>query len=185
MALSVSSSPTLSFQGTAVHLCREDITELEVDGFVYYAQPDLVLGSGIGGAIAVRGGPSIQKELSGIVDGGEIPAGEAVVTDAGKLKARYIIHAVGPRFRESDTREKLRGIILRCLELADEAEMTSLAFPLMGAGYYGIPPAVSAQVMLEVFRSRLQMGSNLKEIFICVLDTPQYNAVEAAMAALG
>lgn len=175
----------LNIEGVTVRLSREDITELEVDGFVYYAQPDLALGSGTGGAIAMRGGASIQKELDALTEGSDLTTGEAVVTAAGRLPAQFIIHAVGPRFREEGIREKLTRTVLACLNRADEKGMSSLAFPLMGAGYYGIPPGVSAEVMLEGFASHLQGGSGLKEIYICVLDTPQHVAVEAAMAALG
>lgn len=185
MTPSVTSAPKLHLQGTAVHLTREDITELEVDGFVYYAEPKLALGSGFGGAIAVRGGASIQKELNSLAEAGPVPVGKVVVTGSGKLKAHHIIHAVGPRFREEGTAEKLRETVLNCLGRANEIGMRTLAFPLMGAGYYGIPPAVSARVMLDAFREHVQQETGLEEIVISVLDTPQFNAVESAIADMG
>ncbi len=181
----VSTAPDVQIQNTTVHLNRDDITELEVDGFVYYAQPNLALGSGTGGAIAVRGGASIQKELDALVEGGTIPTGEAVVSGGGKLKAKHIIHAVGPRFREPDTESKLRDTVSRCLQRAEEEGMRTLAFPVMGSGYYGIPPEVSAAVMLEGFQNHLTGGSKLEEIFIRALDTPKFKYAEAALATLG
>jgi O-acetyl-ADP-ribose deacetylase (regulator of RNase III) len=79
-----------------IRLVKGDITEQDVEAFVFYARPDLTLGSGVGTAISVRGGPTIQKELA---DLGPIAVGHAVVTGAGNLRAQWIIHAVGPRFQ--------------------------------------------------------------------------------------
>ena len=160
---------------------KGDITELEVDAFVFYAQSDLALGSGFGGMIAVRGGASIQKELEGMAPVSQL---EAVVSGAGKLPAEYIIHAVGPRFREDDIEAKLRTTMENCLERAAEKKIATLAFPAMGSGYYGVPPEVSASVMLDVLRKHLSGTTNLREVTICVLDTPQFKAFEAAMAAI-
>jgi len=166
---------------SVVRVIKGDITDLEVDAFVYYAQPDLALGSGFGGAIAVRGGASIQKELEELAP---VATGEAVVSEAGKLKANYIIHAVGPRFQEEETEAKMRMTVESSLRCAEEKAVERLAFPAMGAGYYGVPPDLSAKVMLDVLKKHLNGNSSLKEVVICVLDTPQYKSFEAALAAL-
>ena len=79
---------------TIVRLEKGDLTAMEIEAIVFYASPDLVLGSGFGSAIAARGGMSIQEELKPF---GTITTGEAVITSAGELKSNYIIHAVGPR----------------------------------------------------------------------------------------
>jgi O-acetyl-ADP-ribose deacetylase (regulator of RNase III) len=170
-------------QDTAVRLTREDITELEVDAFVYYAQPDLVLGSGFGGAIGVRGGASIQKELNELASNGPLSTGEVVVTGGGKLKAGHILHAVGPRFREDDIEAKLRTTMLNVLQLAEEREVRTLALPVMGAGFYGIPVPVSARVMMTTLREHMEKGSGLREVVICLLDHPQTIAFRAVLAA--
>lgn len=164
-----------------VRLSREDITDLELDAFVYYAQEDLSLGSGFGGAIGVRGGPTVQKELD---DLGPLATGEAIITTAGNLKAKYIVHAVGPRFQEQDIESKLRTTMENTLTRAEEAGIQRLAFPLMGAGFYGIPNDLSARVMVEVLAAHLAGEANLQEVVICALDTPQYNSLQAALAAL-
>jgi O-acetyl-ADP-ribose deacetylase (regulator of RNase III) len=177
-------SPDLVINDTAVRLTREDITELEVDAFVYYAQPDLVLGSGFGGAIGMRGGASIQKELKEIAEGGPIPTGGGVVTEAGKLKADHIIHAVGPRFREDDIEEKLLTTMRNVLRMAQEKGVKRLALPVMGAGFYGIPVPVSARVMLAALQEHLEGGSTLEEVIICLLDASQTKAFQAALAAV-
>jgi len=183
MSPAVLASPHVVFRDTDVRLTREDITELEVDAFVYYAQPDLALGSGFGGAIAVRGGASIQKELTVLGAGGPIPTGEAVASEAGKLKANFILHAVGPRFREDEIEEKLLTTMRNVLLLAEEKGVTSLAFPAMGAGYYGIPTPVSARVMLEALKAHLNGETLLREVVISLFDRPQFKAFESALAA--
>jgi len=161
---------------SVVRLIKDDVTDLAVDAFVFYAQSDLVLGTGFGGAIGVRGGPSIQKELDELAPVG---IGEAVVSSAGNLKAKHVIHAVGPKFQEEDTEGKLRTTVLNSLRRAEEAGVERLALPAMGAGYYGIPSDLCARVMLEVIKSYLQGETGITEIVVCVFDTSQYNAFKA------
>ena len=91
---------------SVVRLVKDDVTDLEVDAFVFYAQHDLALGSGFGTAISARGGPAVQKELEGQ---GPLATCEVVVSGAGNMKADHIIHAVGPRFQEDGTCPWLRG----------------------------------------------------------------------------
>ncbi|MBT8398427.1 MAG: macro domain-containing protein, partial [Gemmatimonadetes bacterium] len=172
--------PQITLGNTVVRLVKGDITELEVDAFVFYAQHDLALGSGFGGMIGLRGGASIQKELDEMAPVGHL---EAVVSGAGKLKAEYIIHAVGPRFREDNIETKLSTTMENCLLRAEEKGLNTLAFPAMGAGYYGIPAAVSATVMRAALEAHLSEESGLEEVIVCVLDTPQFNAFEAAFKA--
>ncbi len=85
----------LKVNQSLISLMKGDIVGLDVDAIVYYAQPDLVLGSGFGGAIATKGGPKVQEELKKM---GPVKTTEVAVTSGGNLKARYIVHAVGPRF---------------------------------------------------------------------------------------
>ena len=178
MEAAVASDPQITIHGTVIRLSRADITELEVDAFVFYAQTDLALGSGFGGMITVRGGASIQKELDEMSPVAEL---EAVVSGAGKLKAEHIIHSVGPKFREDDIEAKLGTTMENCLLKAEETGIKTLAFPAMGAGYYGIPAPVSATVMLSVLESHLSGETGLEEVTICVLDGPQFQAFEAAL----
>ena len=85
MEAAIAAPPNLKINEAVIRLLRGDITELEVGAFVYYAQHDLNLGSGFGGAIGTRGGASIQKELKSMAESGPIPTGEAVITGAGKF----------------------------------------------------------------------------------------------------
>ncbi len=164
-----------------VRLIKADITDLEVHAFVFHAQPDLALGSGFGTAISVRGGPTVQKELEGQ---GPLASGEVIVSGAGNLKAQHIIHAVGPRFQEEDTEGKLRTTVLNSLRRAEEKGIRTIAFPAMGAGYYGVAPDLCAQVMLEVIKDHLEGDTGIEDVIVCVLDTRQYDAFEARLAAL-
>ena len=154
---------------------KGDLTALDIETIVFYAQPDLKLGSGFGNAISVRGGPSIQEELSTL---GSLSVGEAVITRAGELKSEFIIHAVGPRFQEPDTKEKLRKTVQSVLNLAEEKGIKRIAFPPMGTGFYGIPLDVSASVMLSEISNHLSGNSNLSEVLICVMDKREYSAFE-------
>jgi len=166
---------------SVVRLTKDDITLLEVDAFVFYAQPDLTLGSGFGTAISVRGGPTIQKELEGL---GPVATSEVVVSAAGNLNAQYILHAVGPRFQEEDTEGKLRTTVLNVLRIADEKGIKRIALPAMGAGYYGIPSDVCARVMVETIKAYLSRDTGIEELTISVLDTAQYESFEAQLEAL-
>jgi len=168
----------LEVNQSVVRLIKGDITDLDVDAFVFYAEPNLALGSGFGGAIAVRGGASIQKELESLAP---VAPGEAVVSAAGNLKAKYIIHANGPKFQEEDTEAKLRTTAINALRRAEQIGVERLAVPAMGAGYYGIAPDLCARVMLEEITGHLRSETCISEVVICVLDTPQYNAFKTQL----
>jgi O-acetyl-ADP-ribose deacetylase len=165
----------LKIGARTIRLLKGDITEMEVDAFVYYARSDLNLGSGLGGAIAARGGPKIQEELKKI---GEAGSGEAVTSAGGNLKAKFIIHAVGPRFQEADTEGKLKAAMLSAFRQAEEKKVQSLAFPAMGAGFYGIPLETCAQITLAVTREYLIKTTCLKEVTFCLVDSRELSAFQ-------
>lgn len=158
----------LKVKQSVIRLIKGDIIDLQVEAFVYYARPDLVLGSGFGGAIAARGGPKIQEELKKI---GTVHTTDAVVTSGGNLEVRYIIHAVGPRFQEENLEEKLQSTMLNALRRAEEKGIQSLAFPAMGAGFYGIPPEVCARETLRAVKKYLENPTELREIIFCLRDS--------------
>ena len=165
-----------------LRLTVADITTVEAEAFVYDARPDLVLGAGFGGAIAVRGGPGIQQELKGLAP---VPVGGAVVSGAGKLKARHIIHAVTPKFQEADEEAKLRAAVASALARADELGIARLAMPALGAGFYGMPADRCAAILLDVARAHLAAGrTSVLELTICLLDSRQLAAFEAALASV-
>jgi len=155
----------------SVRLEQGDLTALPVDALVYYAREDLALGSGHGTAIQSRGGEAVKKELAAI---GGVRMGEAVITGAGNLQAKHIIHACGPKFQEERTAEKLRTAMESALALADSRGLASVAFPPMGAGFYGVPLALCANVMVDSIRGALESASRLRQVTICVTDIREF-----------
>jgi O-acetyl-ADP-ribose deacetylase (regulator of RNase III) len=165
----------ISINNSILKVAKGDLTALDSEAIVHYAQPDLKLGAGFGNAIAVRGGMKIQEELNTL---DPISVGEAVITGAGELKADYIIHAVGPRFQEPNTEEKLFKTLQSVLDLAEGKGIKRIAFPPMGTGFYGISLDISSKVMLNVIRNHLSGDSVLNEVLICVMDNKEYSAFE-------
>jgi O-acetyl-ADP-ribose deacetylase (regulator of RNase III) len=159
-----------------LRLVREDITEMEVDAFVFDITEDVKLGSGFGGAIQQRGGIVIQKALDEI---GSCPTGEAVVTEAGILKADWIIHANGPKFREEDEEAKLRKTVQSVLARAEEKGVKRLAFPPMGTGLYQVPLDLCTRVMVDTISEHLANGSTIDEVLIAAPDNREFNPFKA------
>lgn len=166
---------------TTVKVIKDDLTQLNVDAFVFYAQTDLSLGSGYGNAIVTRGGPSIKKELDEIKSA---KMSESVVTNAGELNANYIIHAVGPAFQEESTGKKLRETIDNALSAADSKQVNTLAFPIMGSGFYGIAPEESIKIMYDSLNAHLSNNTKLKEVIICGNDNREYKLINNAIEKL-
>ena len=145
------------------------ITDIRnMDGIVYYARPDLTLGAGFGTAISTQGGPKVQEELKKV---GSANITDVVVTGGGNLQARCILHAVGPRFQEEDSEEKLRKTTLNALRKAEEHKLQKIAFPAMGAGFYGIPLEVCARVTMGAVREFLEKAAEPKEVVFCLRDS--------------
>jgi O-acetyl-ADP-ribose deacetylase len=152
-----------------VSLTMGFITDIpNVDGLVFYARPDLNLGSGFGAAIATQGGPKVQEELKKI---GSANVTEVVVTGGGGLKAKWILHAVGPRFQEEKLEEKLERTILNTLKKAEEQKLKRIVFPAMGAGFYGVSLEACARISLEAVRGFLPQTDSLQEVLFCLRDS--------------
>ena len=116
---------------TVLELVEGDITEADTEAIVNAANEALVLGGGVAGAIRTKGGPAIQNECDKI---GPTVVGCAVKTTAGRLKAQYVIHAVGPRMGEGDEDAKLRSATLSSLALADRDGIKTVTFPAISTG---------------------------------------------------
>lgn len=172
----------LTINGRTLRLTKGDITDLEIESFVFYAQHNLALGSGYGTAISVRGGPSVQEELKEL---GRVNTGDVVVTSAGEMKAKFIVHAVGPRFQEEDTEGKLRMTVENALKQAEAKGITAIAFPAMGVGFYGVPLPISARVTLKTIRDHLMGATSIQEVVVCLLDNREYQPFQSQLEALG
>jgi O-acetyl-ADP-ribose deacetylase (regulator of RNase III) len=153
-----------------------DITALDVDAIVNAANNQLWMGSGVAGAIKRAGGEEIEREA---VAGGPIAVGDAVVTSAGRLKARYVIHgAVMGQDLRTDA-ELIRRTTLRCLELADGLGITSLALPALGTGVGGFPLDECARIMVTVARGF--EAHSLERVVFAVFGSQAEQAFKAAV----
>ena len=110
---------------------------------------------------------------------GSIATGEAVVTQAGILKAEYIIHVNGPKFREEDEKDKLERAVKSALARAEEKGVKQVAFPPIGTGMYQVPMDLCADVMVDTISRHLANGSNLEEVLIVVQDPREITPFEA------
>jgi O-acetyl-ADP-ribose deacetylase (regulator of RNase III) len=159
-----------------ISLREGDITEDEVDAVVNAANSDLVLGSGVAGAIREKGGPSIQQECDAI---GPIEVGDAAITRAGDLPARHVIHAASMAPGGSATEESIRSSVRRSFALALEQGCETLAIPAIGAGVGGFPPQRCAEIMLEEARAHLAEQPCLAEIRFVLFGEPTYRIFES------
>jgi O-acetyl-ADP-ribose deacetylase (regulator of RNase III) len=164
--------------GKRLRLIRDDITDLDVEAFVFDITGDAKLGSGFGSAIQQRGGIKIQKELDEI---GSVPKGEAVVTKAGLLKADHIIHTNGPKFREPEEADKLRRATKSALQRAEEIGVKRVAFPSIGTGLYQVDIGLCADVMVNTITEHLANGSGLDEVLLVIPDSREYGPFAAKL----
>jgi O-acetyl-ADP-ribose deacetylase (regulator of RNase III) len=149
-----------------------DITEMDVDAIVNAANNDLKLGAGVAGAIQRKGGDAIQRECDEI---GSIPVGYAAITGAGKLKARYVIHAASMGLSGIRTTAKsLRTSTAHSLRLAAERNLKSIAFPAIGTGVSGFPMDECAVIMLTEAIQHLKGESSLETVHFVLFDTAAF-----------
>jgi O-acetyl-ADP-ribose deacetylase len=161
---------------TRLTLLVGDITREEVDGIVNAANSRLLGGGGVDGAIHRAGGLQIMEECRRIRSSqGGCPTGEAVATTAGKLKARYVIHTVGPIWSggQQGEDELLASAYRTSLEVARELGCQSIAFPSISTGAYRFPIERAARIALETIR-RQTVSSGLKEIRIVLFSQNDY-----------
>jgi len=151
--------------GAVIEVLQCDLTEMNTDAIVNAANARLVLGAGVAGAIKAKGGPKIQEACDAI---GGTYVGAAVITTGGNLKAKHVIHAVGPRMGEGNEDDKLKNATLNSLKLADENNLTSIAFPAISTGIFGFPRERCAEIMLSTVIQYLQGDTGLKRVVFCL-----------------
>jgi O-acetyl-ADP-ribose deacetylase (regulator of RNase III) len=171
-------------RGTVV-LRQADITTLRVDAMVNAANSALAGGGGVDGAIHRAGGPEIMAELRRDHQGG-CPTGSAVVTGGGRLAARHVIHAVGPRWRGGGhgEEEALASAYRTAFHLAAERGCRSVAAPSISTGIYGFPVERAAPIAVAAARAALQQpGTSLEEITFALFGSADLAAFTAALDA--
>ncbi len=175
----------LDSSDSTIELIQGDITEMQTDAIVNAANERLAHGGGVAGAIARKGGASIQNESNQWVkQHGLVKTGQAAITGAGRLKAKYVIHAVGPIMGSGNEDEKLRQATLNSLKLAQAYKIKSLAFPAISTGIFGYPLERCADVMLSATKSFLQQ-SNIKTVIFCLFDKKSFEVFKSALGSDG
>lgn len=148
-----------------------DITQMEVDAIVNAANSSLLGGGGVDGAIHRAGGEQILKECKKIVaKQGECKTGDAVITSAGKMPAKYVIHTVGPIWNggKDNEEQKLGSCYRKSLELAVENNCSTIAFPNISTGVYGFPKDKAAVIAVKTVKEFASKNDKIKEvIFVC------------------
>jgi O-acetyl-ADP-ribose deacetylase (regulator of RNase III) len=145
---------------------RGDLTELEVDAIVNAANSHLWMGAGVAGAIKRKGGVIIEEEA---VRQGPVEVGEAVITTAGNLPATHVIHAAAMGQDLRTDAQKIAQATRSSLAIADKHKLSSIAFPALGTGVGGFPPAQAAEAMLGSVLSHIQAGNTSLRKIVFVL----------------
>jgi O-acetyl-ADP-ribose deacetylase (regulator of RNase III) len=164
-----------------ITLTEGDITQIPADAIVNAANKSLILGGGVAGAIRRTGGPAIQVECSRI---GPIKVGEAVLTGAGNLKAKYIIHAVGPVFGEGDEDRKLADATVNSLKIASKRRLESLAFPAVSTGIYHFPIEQCSQIMLKSTLNFLINHEYPGQVIFCLYEEAAFSVFQNTLSQL-
>ncbi len=166
-----------------LRLIQGDITRVEADALVNAANSGLAGGGGVDGAIHRAGGPSIMEECRRI---GGCPTGNAVMTGAGNLPARYVIHAVAPVWRGGANGEahQLASAYARSFELAAERGLESIALPSLGTGAYGYPLDEAATVALGAAAAHLRSGAPPRDVTFVLYGAESVAAYERALTEL-
>jgi len=155
-------------------IVQGDVTDLSTDAIVNAANSQLQLGAGVAGAIRKKGGSSIQKECNEI---GKCKLGEAVITSGGNLKAKYVIHAVGPRYGiDFEPEMNLYSAIYSSLEVARDNKLTSIGIPAVSTGIYGFPVEDAAICIINAIDDFLteEEDNSLNEIVLCLFSDKDY-----------
>ena len=158
-----------------IKLVQGDITELDTDVIVNAANAQLILGGGVAGAIRRKGGPRIQEECNKI--GGTFVGG-AVITTGGYLKAKHVIHAVGPRMGEGSEDDKLKNAVINSLKLMDDHMLKSIAFPAISTGIFGYPIERCSKVMISASKEYLNGKTQINEVVFCLYSNSDYDVFD-------
>lgn len=168
--------------GKKIKILEGNIALLDVEAVVNAANKSLVLGGGVAGAIRTYGGSSIQEECDKL---GPIEVGEAVLTGGGNLKAKYVIHAVGPVSGEGDEQTKLSKTTLNSLKIAREKKIKNVAFPAISTGIFGFPLQKCSEIMLRTAKEFLERNDYPQEIIFCLYGKEALSIFERTLEEIG
>ena len=164
-----------------MQIIRNDITKMSVDAIVNAANTSLLGGGGVDGCIHRAAGPELLAECRAL---NGCRTGEAKITKGYELKARHVIHTVGPVWNggESGEAEKLRSCYANSLRLAAEHGLKSIAFPCISTGVYHFPPDEAAMIAVETVRQFLQSRSSIKTVVFCCFSSADRERYEDLIA---
>ncbi len=169
---------------TKLIIAQGDITKQETDAIVNAANSGLMGGGGVDGAIHRAGGPAILEDCKKIVaQRGRLPAGQAVMTTGGKLKARHVIHTVGPVWHggNSGEPETLASAYRESLKLAVASNLKSVSFPSISTGVYSYPIPEASQVALGAVVDFLKKDTSLDEVVFVLFDSRTFEAYSQSL----
>lgn len=161
-----------------VTLIKGDITKIKVDAIVNAANRHLAGGGGVDGAIHRTGGPEIMEECRKIRQSqGGCNTGEVVITTAGKLQARFVIHTVGPVWRngQNDEKDFLANCYMNSLKLAAANGIKTIAFPNISTGIYGFPKELAARTAVNAVLKFISEDDSIEEVLFVCFDDENYN----------
>jgi O-acetyl-ADP-ribose deacetylase (regulator of RNase III) len=165
---------------STLEVVQDDITLQDTDAIGNAANSALAGGGGVDGAIHRAGGPSIMSELRTKYKG--CPTGSAVITSGGNLKARYVIHAVGPRYSGSPKDpELLSSAYRKSLELCTQNKISSIAFPSISTGIYGYPVEEASRIALKTVADYLKDHPEMKLVRFVLFDSKTFNVYKDAL----
>ncbi|MCX8027216.1 MAG: macro domain-containing protein [Thermodesulfovibrionales bacterium] len=167
----------IQINNKTIRVTKGDITDRDVDAIVNAANSYLQHGGGVALAIVKKGGDIIQQESDKI---GFCPVGSAVITSGGKLKARFVIHTVGPKMGEGDEENKLASAIKSVLTLAHSKGLNSISVPAISTGIYGFPKDRCARILIRETKQFFNENPNttLKLVEFCLFDDETYRYFE-------
>jgi O-acetyl-ADP-ribose deacetylase (regulator of RNase III) len=179
---------SISVNQVKLSITKGDITQQTTDAIVNAANSSLMGGSGVDGAIHRTGGPAILADCKQIISRqGRLSTGEAVITTAGNLTAKYVIHTVGPVWHggSKGEAESLASAYRQSLNLAAEQKMASISFPSISTGAYGYPVDKAARVALRtVIAFQHEINSSIKEIVFVLFNSQAFVAYSSVLHEL-
>ena len=165
-----------------ISILKGDITQIAVDAIINAANTSLLGGGGVDGAIHRRGGAAILQECQKIrAKQGGCAVGEAVITTAGNLPAKYVIHTVGPTWFNGEKNEPilLENAYRNSFKLADHLGLKTIAFPNISTGIYRFPKQLAAQIAFKVINDELKQSQSVQEVIFVCFDDENFNIYQS------
>lgn len=168
-----------------IALLKDDITKVPADAIVNAANTSLLGGGGVDGAIHRAGGPAILAECQKIRNRqGGCKVGDAVITTAGDLPAKYVIHTVGPHWHDGqhDEEKLLKNAFQSCFKLVEEYGIQTVSFPNISTGIYRFPKVLAAEIALGVINQCLHDNPNIEQVNLVCFDEENYDIYSKMLA---